>query len=55
MIGRVGRSVDSRLEVRAQVVRRRAGGRLVNGGHVSVCVVRVDAVGTGIAVLAGSG
>ena len=37
------------------MVRRRACGRLVDRGHVSVCVVRVDAVGTGIAVLAGSG
>jgi len=53
VVWRVVRSVDSRLEVRAQVVWRRAGRRLVDGRHVGVCIVRVDALSAGIAILAG--
>ena len=55
MSRRVVGSVDSGLEVGAQVVGCRADRRLVDGGHVSVGVVRVDAVCAGVALLARGG
>ena len=55
MHGRVIGSVDCGLEVGTQVVWRRADWRLVHGRHVGVRVVRVDAVGAGVALLARGG